>query len=290
MVSHDAASAFHAEMPRELAEAVAGLGPPLGLYRTSPHMTFRRVWWGTFILLVGVVANVWYWVFSGRRDALIFFAIIGIPLAGLTLWLAMLRDRGIWVMRYPMGLLRWQRGEVLSLPWDDVAGVILHGAARTAAFAGTADARGRPQTGWIPLDPIADRILGPVLRLYREDGMVADFPASLTEFAALSREIQEQVFRHRWPAVMEEFQAGGRVRFGVFTARTDGLHFAGSRLRWGLAEDAMIAGGQLQIRAKGLWKPWADAPLDRVFNPHILLALFLTADDVADPNPRKLND
>ena len=283
MVSHDVSSAFHAEMPRELAAAVAGLGPPLGMYRTSPAMTVRRVWWGGFILLIGLAANVWFWAFAPQRDVLIFLAIIGIPLAGLTLWLALLRDRGIWVMRFPMGLLRWQRGEVMSLPWDDVAGVSLHGVARCGKFAGAGDGAGGPARAWIPLDPVANRVLGPVLRLYREDGLVADFPASLTEFPALSREIQEQVFRYRWPAVWREFQAGGRVRLGVFTARNDGLHFAGSRLRWGLAEDAMVAGGQLQIRAKGLWKPWADAPLDRVFNPHILLALFLVADDIAAP-------
>ena len=47
-----------------------------------------------------------------------------------------------------------------------------------------------------------------------------------------------------------------------------------------MAEDAMIAGGQLQIRAIGLWKPWADAPLDRILNPHLLLGLFIQAEQI----------
>ncbi|WP_020475281.1 DUF6585 family protein [Zavarzinella formosa] len=285
MISPETSSAFHAELPRELAAAVAGLGQPLGLYRTSPHMNFRRAGWGTVILLAGFITNIWFWVFAPQQRIVVLLAVIGIPLAGLTLLLALLRDRGIWVMRYPMGLLRWQRGEVMSLPWSEVTGMSLHGVTRCAAYSGTADDRGTPLTGWIPLDPVAERILGPVVRLYRADGMVADFPAALTEFSALSREIQEQVFRQHWPAVCGEFEAGNRLRFGLFVARNDGLYFAGSRLRWGLAEDAIIAGGQLQIRAKGLWKPWADAPLDRVLNPHILLALFLLADDIVEPFP-----
>lgn len=280
MISPETSSAFHSELPRELAAAVLDLGQPLSLHRTSPSSNWRRGGWGTLILLIGIVLNVWYWGFLEERKLVLMLAVSGIPLGGITLLLALLRDRGIWVMCYPSGLLRWQRGEVLSLPWEQISGLSLHGLTRSGAFAGSADDKGRPISGWIPLDPVANRLLGPVVRLYRDDGEIADIPASLTEFASLSRHIQEEIFRRQWPAICREFAAGTRLRFGLFTARRDALYFGGSPLRWGLAEDAMIAGGQLQIRAVGLWKPWADAPLDRVLNPHLLLGLFLRVDEI----------
>ena len=283
MISPETSSAFHSELPRELATAVSDLGAPESLHRTSPSSTWRRGGWGTLILLAGFALNIWYWMFTPHKNVLVMFAVIGIPLGGLTLLLALLRDRGIWVMCFPSGLLRWQRGAIMSLPWDEITGLSLHGVTRCAAFTGTADAGGTPVTGWIPLDPIADRVLGPVVRVYRADGQFADFPSSLTEFALLSRRLQEQVFLAQWPSVCREFADGARLRFGVFTARRDALYFAGSPLRWGAAEDAMIAGGQLQIRARGLWKPWADAPLDRVLNPHLLLALFVLAESIVPP-------
>lgn len=280
MISPETSSAFHSELPRELAAAVLDLGAPLSLHRTSPTSNWRRGGWGTMILLVGLLLNIWYWGFVEERKLALMLAVCGIPLMGLTLLLALLRDRGIWVICYPSGLLRWQRGEIMSLPWEQVNGITLHGLTRSGKFAGTADENGFPLTGWIPVDPVANRMLGPVLRVYRDDGEYADFPASLTEFASLSRHIQEEIFRMHWQMVCREFVAGSRIRFGMFSARRNGLFFDGSPLRWELAEDAMIAGGQLQFRAVGLWKPWADAPLDRVLNPHILLALFLKAEDI----------
>lgn len=289
MSHEEVSSAFHAELPRELANAIAGLGPPLSLHRVSPRVSFMRLWWGSMILLIGVIANIWFWFFAETRGVLYFLAIVGIPLGGLSLWLAYLEDRGIWVMRYPNGLLRWQRGEVLSLPWEDIMGITLVNVLRSGQLHGTTDEQGHPRQLWLSLEPVVNQILGPTLRIFREDGAYAEFPASLTDFNALSEEIQSEVFRRQWPSIWRDFQAGEAISFGMLHAHVTGLFYHEQFLRWGMIEDAIIAGNQLQIRAKSMWKPWVIVPLDLVVNPQLLLLLISLADP-ADPIPRSIQE
>ena len=78
----------------------------------------------------------------------------------MSLLLAAWRDRGLWVLVFPQGLLRWQRGAVASFPWDEIERVSF---SRVLAFGPVEvahDATGAPESAWLPLGKSGTKMLG----------------------------------------------------------------------------------------------------------------------------------
>ena len=134
----------------DLTRATAELGDPDALFQVGRGRFLAKLAVGLLLLLFGVVGNYLWWVHGpatfGHFEILF---LLGVPLTGVALLWHMYRNRGLFVLVYPTGLLRLRRGEVDSFPWAEVDHVRLKvqrvGEARTEY-----DAAGGPVACWLP--------------------------------------------------------------------------------------------------------------------------------------------
>ena len=256
----------------EVAGPLAELGEPVATFRTSPVQAALK--WGAGGLLVGagVVLNYLYWWVLGMPilpDKCVFLVLFGLPVLGAALMASAYRDRGLWVLVYPQGVLRWQRGEVVSFPWPDVQKLTLR-VTRAGELERTVGPGGETLSAWLPLE--AD-VFGSTLELRRNDGVEGQFPAGLGEFGRLARLLQEETFRRQWPRAWEDFRAGRPVSFGGLTVGLQGLRSGTELLPWQDLKEVKVAGGKLTITGKSRWRTFSETPVAEVPNPHVLLAL-----------------
>ena len=109
-----------------LTRSVLELGDPSALYRVRPARFFAKLGVGVSLILYGVAANYYWWVHGPKTlGHFELFLLLIVPLMGPTLLWHMYRNRGLYVLVYPTGLLRLLRGEVDSFPWGEVETVRL---------------------------------------------------------------------------------------------------------------------------------------------------------------------
>lgn len=263
-----------------LERAHTELGDPEAFFRIGPTRFLAKLALGVGLLVYGVVANYLWWV-RGPADfnhiAIIFLFVL--PLSGLSLLLHMYRNRGLYVLVYPAGLLRLRRGEVDSFPWAEVERVQLKvQRAAGAEFAYDAsDADGAPTACWLPVDVPTFKLWDAGLTVVRADGVEAHFGPALTDYDVLAAEVQKRTFAALWPAALARFRAGERIDFGELEVGRAGLLNNGKLLPWRELKELTIAQGKLSVKQAGKWLPWALVDVGGVPNPHLLFAL---ADEV----------
>lgn len=282
------------DWPHEFDEPVSKLGQPIGVYRTSRRRAVIKGFTGLGLLLIGVAVNWIYWSWIGWviPDKFLFILLFGPPIMGMYLLYAAWRDQGLWVLAYPTGLLRWQRGEIVSFPWADIERLTLQRVNKVDAIQGTSNADGTPLTAWLPLEDAGSRFLGSQIELMRGDGVSETFPSSLEGYEGLSRSIQEETFRALWPPLWDQYKEAEGITFGDITITWAGIHKGTDLLPWFEFSDVKIANGKLIIARHGKWRPFAEAPIAVVPNPHLLFTLLTVgrpmvslADDKPDEEP-----
>jgi hypothetical protein len=273
------------DWPIELAEPVARLGPPLEMFRVPRSRAARKAIFGVALILLGAAANYVYWVEFNAQFVdfhLIHFLLLSPIISGIGLIYAAWRDRGLWVLIYPVGLLRWQRGEVVTFPWEEIAELAFFRVVECGRPKRSAGPDGQIETCWLPIVKMGSRALGAHLILRRKDGAEATFPSSFDDFPRLCQSVQEQSFRVIWPEVWSRFAAGKRIRFGAISISLAGVHREGDFLPWLELEDTLIVTGKVQIRSKLLRRSWAEVPLNLVVNPHVFVALLIIGPTYGD--------
>jgi hypothetical protein len=264
------------DWPVELAEPVAKLGPPSAIHRIPRQFVTRKFISGLVLIIGGGIANYIYWfVFNAPDIQIMHLFLIGPILTGLALWYAVWRDRGLWVLIYPMGILRWQRGVVVTFPWDEIEKVNFQRVFECDRPRRSKDENGQIATSWLPIVKYGSRTLGAHLSLKRNDGAEAILPSSLGEFSRLCRTVQEETFRALWPDVWSSFIGGNRIAFGEISVSLDGVHRDSSLLSWHLLDDVQTQNGKLSVRALDKRRPWVELPLQNVSNPHVFVALLI---------------
>jgi hypothetical protein len=265
------------DWPDALAESIGKLGAPTDVFRISHKQIARRTFSGILLIVGGAIANYLYWgVFNGPADFhIVHFLLISPILTGIGFLYAAWRDRGLWVLAYPMGLLRWQRGEVVTFPWDEVAEIFFYRVVECERPRRSKGPDGRIVTSWLPIAKMGSRTLGAHLTLRRLDGVQSILPSSLTEFTRLCRLVQEESFRSLWPNASARFLAGDPVAFGEISLSLAGIHREGSFLPWHELDDALVLNGKLVIRSRVHRRPWLDLPLHNVMNPHLFVAMLI---------------
>ena len=106
----------------------------------------------------------------------------------------MYRQRGLFVLVYPTGLLRLRRGEVDSFPWREVDHVRLK-VQRTAGATITRGDDGAPVACWLPAEVPTFQLWNAGLSVAREDGVEAHFGPALTDYDLLAEEVQKRIVR-----------------------------------------------------------------------------------------------
>ena len=249
------------------------LGEPDAFFRISRARFLTKLLFGVLLLLYGLVANYLWWVHGpatfGHFELLL---LVFLPLSGATLLLHMYRNRGLYVLIYPTGLLRLRRGEVDSFPWTEIAHIQLKVQRATGAEI-THDTDGTPTACWIPVDVPTFKLWDAGLTVLREDGVEAHFGSALTDYDQLAEQVQTRTFTALWPRVREQFFAGERLAFGELEVGFAGLRHNGKLLPWRELKELVIAQGKLSIKQTGKWLPWVLIDMASVPNPHVLFAL-----------------
>ena len=256
-----------------LERAVTELGEPESLFRVGRGRFLAKLALGVLLLVYGVVANYLWWVHGpatvGHFELL--FLLLP-PISGVSLLLHMYRNRGLFILVYPTGLLRLRRGDVDSFPWTEVECVRLRvQRADGAEFA--REAADVPVACWLPVDVPTFKLGNAGVTLVRRDGVEADFGPALSDYDQLAAEVQKRTFAALWPGARDRFRDGERISFGELEVGPAGVWHAGKLLPWRELKELAIAQGKLSIKQTGKWLPWALVDMAGVPNPHVLFAL-----------------
>ncbi len=256
-----------------LERAVTELGEPEALFRISRGRFLAKLALGVLLLLYGVVANYLWWVHGPATFGHFEFLFLLLPpLSGASLLLHMYRNRGLFVLVYPTGLLRLRRGEVDSFPWNEIETVKLR-VQRAEAAELTYDPDGNLLACWLPADIPTFKLWDAGLTVVRTDGTEVHFGPALSDYDQLAAEVQKRTFTALWSRTRARFQDGARMSFGELDVGFVGLWHAGKFLPWRELKELTVAQGKLSIKQAGKWLPWALVDLAGVPNPHLLFAL-----------------
>ena len=254
--------------PDDLTRAREELGDPEALYQVSPAWFRAKLALGLLLVVVGV-AGVGLLVVFGLR---LFHALWPL-LVGGGLIVNLYRQRGLYVLIYPSGTLRLQRGEVESFRWDGAAEVRMK-TQRVATVVLVRAPDGEQVGCWLPAEVPELQVWNAGLTVVRADGTTAHFSPVLADYAALAEEVQRRSFPALWADAVRRFRDGRMLAFGKLEVSLFGLHHAGQVLPWPEVEKLSIAQGQLAVGQKRKWLPWATVkPAADVPNPHVLFAL-----------------
>jgi hypothetical protein len=256
-----------------LTRAVTELGEPELLFRISRTRFLAKLFLGVLLLVYGVVANYYWWVHGpatfGHLELLL---LIVLPLSGGVLLFHMYRERGLYVLVYPTGLLRLRRGEVDSFPWHSIDRILIKTqGSPTTRLEHAAD--GSLLACWLPVDVPTFQIWNAGLTVVRKDGVIARFGPVLSDYDQFAEEIQRRTFTAFWPATLQQFREGERLPFGDLEVSSLGIQHVGKFLPWRFVKEVTISQGKLSIKVVGKWLPWVLLDLQTLPNPHVLLAL-----------------
>jgi hypothetical protein len=272
-----------------LERAVTELGEPEALFRISRGRFLAKLTLGVLLLIYGAVANYFWWFHPrgpGTFNHLEFMFLVVPPLTGVSLLVHMYRNRGLFILVYPTGLLRLRRGEVDSFPWTEVECVRLK-IQRADGPQLDLDGSGSIVACWLAVDVPALKLGDAGVTVARADGIEVHFGPALSEYAVLAEEVQKRTFVVLWPAVRDRFRAGERVDFGELEVGPVGLRLNGKLLPWRELKELAIAQGKLSIRQTGKWLPWALVDVGGVPNPHVFFALVDEARRPFIPAPKE---
>jgi hypothetical protein len=256
-----------------LTRAQTELGDPEELFRVSRGRFLAKLAVGVALLLFGVVANYLWWVHGPARFGHVeMLLLVIVPLFGATLLGHMYRNRGLFVLIYPTGLLRLRRGEVDSFPWAEVDHVKLK-VQRAAGAVVVRDEAGRLTGCWLPVDVPTVKIWEAGLTIARDDGTSAHFGPALTDYDRLAEEVQRRTFVLLWPLVWGRFRSGAAVPFDDLEVSPAGLRHEKKFLPWRELKDVSVAQGKLSVKQSGKWLPWLLKDVTGIPNPHVLFAL-----------------
>jgi hypothetical protein len=256
-----------------LHRSVTELGDPDVLFRISRTRFVAKLTIGLVLVILGIVGNYWWWVHGpatiGHFELLV---LVGVPVSGVALLLHMYRQRGLYVLVYPTGLLRLQRGEVDSFPWREVDHIQLK-VQRAASAETDRDPDGTLLACWLPAEIPTFQLWNASLTVAREDGVTVHFGPALSDYDLLCEEVQKRAFAHQWPLMWERFLSGLPVAFGDLEVTRNGIRHAGKFLAWRDFKEISVAQGKMSIKQGGKWLPWVVLDVHAVPNPHLLFAL-----------------
>jgi len=264
------------DWPEEFDPLVEDLGAPLSVHRTSPAQAFRRLVYGFAMIGLGAIVNYLWWFAWGGPILIDKFSLLflfGIPIYGVALIYRSFADRGLWVMVYPTGVLRWQRGTIVSFAWPEIANVTFHRVQADGGLKRLTDSEGELIGAWLPIENHGSRFFGSHVALEREDGVEGVFPSSLEDYGVLAFHIQTRTFTEQYPRMLEAFQAGQRILFGELAIDAMGLHVGRSTLLWSDFGGATIAQAKLVIARSGKWRSWKELRIVDVPFIHLLRSM-----------------
>jgi hypothetical protein len=249
---------------------------------------------GKYALALGLLAasalgHAAWWTFGPAKFSGVIAKLLFLPpvLAVALLW-HLYRTRGLHVLLYPTGLLRFQRGEVESYPWAEISSLNLTADQGNIELARGPD--GRTSSCWIEVEPPVFQIWSAGLSLTRQDGETARLTPAVAGYADLVVRVQRITFALRWPDVLGRFRSGLAVEFGPFAVSPAGLLSGKNLLSWPDLAEIAVKNKHVTVKRRGKWLAWASHELEQVPNPHLFLALVHEARRAAVPEPAPMRE
>jgi hypothetical protein len=264
-----------------LSMAESALGEPDETFRISRARVRAKLWTGIG-LIFGSIAVIALAVLLGLGfDAALLAKIILMPMiVGATLLVTMYRQRGLMVLAYPAGLLRLQRGAVVSFPWDEITEVRLKiQRLDSAELTWTED--GEPKNCWLPTEAPSLMVWQASMVLERADGTEAHVSPAIADYDRLVKLVQRRTFPRLWIEARDRLLNGESIAFGDLVVTGAGLKHTSKKLAWKDFKELVIAQGRLTVKKSGGWMPWAVLDVSKVPNPHVLFALVAVAKESA---------
>jgi hypothetical protein len=267
------------DWPREFDELVAKLGKPQSVHRFLPKAFRRRILLGFLGIFVSIIINIVYWYILKFRlvDKFVLLLLFGPGVLGFGLIVQSLRHRGLWVLRYPTGLLCWRRGMILSFPWEEIMSFKISAyqskTTLVPVYVPSEDEETTVTPMVIPLEAAAGRYRIIQLTLKRTDGTEFTLPSSLEGFTDLGRDIQMSIFQRQWPVMETEFLQGRIFEVATVKIQREGIATKKEILSWIDFDEAVLEANILNIRKQDRRRPWHSLAINAIENPHLVMHL-----------------
>jgi hypothetical protein len=278
-----------ADADNQLERVIEELGEPDAEYGVGPARFWAKLFAGLG-LLVGGVALIGLVFGLGFAAAAGFFHkfLILLPVSGVLVLWNVYRSRGLHVLLYPTGLLKFQRGEVESFPWGEIETVRLK--TDQGSVEAVRDEAGAAAECWVAVEAPLVQFWKAGLTVARADGSSARLTPAVEGYADLVERVQRATLPDVLAKAMAKYRAGEAVAFGPLTVTWAGLESAGKLLPWPDLAEIALAGKNLTVKRKSKWLAWATHELEQVPNPHAFLTLVDRARRLAVPAAKPAAD
>jgi hypothetical protein len=271
-----------ADADNQLERVIQELGEPDASYGVGPARFLAKLFAGIGLLLGGcaLIGAVFGFGLGGAAAFFHKFLILLPVSGGLVLW-NVYRSRGLHVLLYPTGLLKFQRGDVESFPWGEIETVRLKTDQGSVEL--VRDETGALVDCWVSVEAPLVQFWKAGVTVARADGSSARLTPAVEGYADLAERVQRATLADALAKAVQRYRAGEPVAFGPFTINWGGLEMAGKLLPWPDLAEIALAGKNLTVKRKGKWLAWATHDLEQVPNPHAFLALVDQARRTAVP-------
>ncbi|HLN29821.1 MAG TPA: DUF6585 family protein [Gemmataceae bacterium] len=243
------------ESPEEVGEKVAQLGEPIAEFTVNRGRLIRNLVLAPFLILfgvglfalmffVGLVQFVHLW-------KLLLLAPVSL-VAGVTLVVRAYRNLGLRVVVFPEGVVRFQREEVQTFFWDEIAYLWEKRNAFNWAYA------------WHG---------ALVFGVQRADGEEISFDDSLPGLTRLGQILQKQTQAHLLPRALATYDEGKTLQFGELKVSRKEWSHENDTLPWSEVKSIWLTDSGVSIYKKGKWSHWFHATVTEVPNFHVFRVL-----------------
>lgn len=237
---------FHDDVTNQLE----ALGPPSGEFRVSGRSLLLYLLVGFLLILVGGLV-VWLFVVQPKQIKMLFFGIVAVVM-GCTMIFRTIRNRGLLIIVYPEGLMRFRGAKVDGIFWDEV-----HALWR------------KKSTGfWSRI--VQGKL---VISLERRNGPEIEFDQTLNNLTDLGLLLQQLTLPHLASRYRSILAAGGTLDFGELVLTPGGIRRGKETLTWNEVAEVEIKEDQIVISKKGKWLNWYKGSTTKIPNLHVLRAL-----------------
>ncbi len=265
------------DWPVELDEYITQLGKPIQVFRTSAKTARKRIIYGFFLILVGVIINILYFTLIGKIivDKILFLILFGLPIMGITIAIRAWRDRGMWVLQYPMGLLHWHRKMVTSLPWSEISEVYFLRLQSAENLDKPLEYDEETDSFWyyFPLKSWIEAKSHLQLNVVRADGVKVYLSSAMNNFGELGDLIQKKTLAKLWPNIKNKIDQFEPITDfpGIYLDYRSLNLSKKESLDWTEFGGIKIINDRLLFYKEGKWRSWGDLPAILIPNLHILI-------------------
>jgi hypothetical protein len=241
--------------PDELGSKLGELGAPLAEFAVTSGRFLRSLILAPILFLLGwaVILLLTFFAAQKLRASVgkLFFVGIILIVGAVVMAIRAFRNRGLRVLIFPEGLVRFQGEQTKTFFWDQVVSVC----------------RRKSKSNW------HHGALGTLFYdIELQSGETMQFNDYLPDLKRLGGLIEQHTLPHLLPPAQAAFDEGATVVFGSLRLNRDGLAHKNQTLPWDQVKSIEI-GDQVTIKRQNKWSAWCTLSTMEVPNSHVLRAV-----------------